>query len=101
MSFTVIFDPDAEREIIEAFQWYEEQSFGLGGEFLRAVKQCEATLSRNPLQYQIQYREVRRAFLRRFPYALHYLIEENTVSVLACFHFRRDPKAWRGGSEST
>lgn len=91
MSFTVIFEPDSEQEIIEAFQWYEEQSFGLGGEFLRAVKQSEAILSRNPFQYQVQYREVRHAFLRRFPYALHYIIEENTVSVLACFHFRRDP----------
>ena len=91
MSFTVIFEPDAEQEIIEAFQWYEEQSFGLGGEFLRVVKQSEAILSRHPFQYQVQYREVRHAFLRRFPYALHYVIEENTVSVLACFHFRRDP----------
>ncbi len=91
MSFTVIFEPDSEQEIIEAFQWYEEQSFGLGGEFLRAVKQSEAALSRNPYQYQVQYKEVRYAFLRRFPYALHYIIEENTVSVLACFHFRRDP----------
>jgi hypothetical protein len=34
MSFTVIFEPDAEQDVIEAFQWYEEQSFGLGGEFL-------------------------------------------------------------------
>jgi hypothetical protein len=37
MSLSVIFEPEAEQEIIEAFQWYEEQSFGLGGEFLRAV----------------------------------------------------------------
>jgi plasmid stabilization system protein ParE len=92
MSFTVLFEPDAEQEIIDAFQWYEEQSFGLGGDFLRAVKQSEAILSRNPFQYQVQYKEVRRAFLRRFPYALHYVVEENMVSVLACFHFRRNPK---------
>ena len=54
MSFTVVFEPEAELEIIEAFQWYEEQSFGLGGDFLRAAKQSEAVLSRNPHQYQIQ-----------------------------------------------
>ena len=54
MNFSVVFEPNAELEIIEAFQWYEEQSFGLGGEFLRAVKQSEAVLSRNPFQYQIQ-----------------------------------------------
>lgn len=33
MSFTVIFEPDAEQEVIAPFQWYEDQSFGLGGEF--------------------------------------------------------------------
>lgn len=94
MSFAVKFEPKAELEIIEAFQWYEQQSFGLGGEFLRAVKQSEAMLARNPHQYQVQYKDIRRAYLRRFPYALHYLIEGETVSVLACFHFRRDPQKW-------
>lgn len=52
-------------------------------------------LARNPHQYQVQYKDIRRAYLRRFPYALHYLIEGETVSVLACFHFRRDPQKWR------
>lgn len=94
MSFKVVFEPEAEFEIISAFNWYEEQSFGLGGEFFRAIKQSEAALLRNPFLYQVQYKDVRRAFLRRFPYALHYVVEENTVSVIACFHFRRDPKNW-------
>ena len=44
MKFWVRFEPEAEAEIIEAFNWYEEQSFGLGGKFLRAVKQAEAAL---------------------------------------------------------
>lgn len=70
MSFRVKFTSAAEAEIIDAFNWYEQQSFGLGGEFLRAVKQSEAALSRNPLLYQILYKDIRRAYLRRFPYAL-------------------------------
>lgn len=94
MSFLVRFEPAAEAEIVEAFHWYEQQSPGLGSEFLRSVKQAEAMLARNPLQYQVQYKEVRRAYLRRFPYALHYIVEKEVVSVLACFHFRRDPKRW-------
>lgn len=94
MSFKVEFTPEAESEIIDAFNWYEDQSFGLGGEFLRPVKQSEAALARNPQQYQILYKETRRAFLRRFPYALHYVVEADFVIVLACFHFRRDPTQW-------
>ena len=94
MSFRVEYEPEAEAEIIDAFNWYEQQSFGLGGEFLRAVKQSEAALSRNPHQYQVIYRETRRAYLRRFPYALHYVVDAESVIVVACFHFRRDPKQW-------
>ena len=44
MSFRVKIEPEAEAEIIEAFNWYETQSPGLGGEFLRAVKQAENAL---------------------------------------------------------
>ena len=58
MKFGVKFEPEAEAEIIEAFNWYEEQSFGLGGEFLRAVKQAEAAIARNPYLYQIHYRDL-------------------------------------------
>lgn len=96
MTLQVKFEPEAEAEIIEAFNWYEQQSFGLGGEFLRAVKQSESILARNPFQSQVHYKDLRRAYLRRFPFALHYVVEGESVSVLACFHFRRDPKRWEG-----
>ena len=58
MNFRVKIEPEAKSEIIEAFNWYEEQSFGLGGEFLRAVKQPEAAIARNPYLYQIHYRDL-------------------------------------------
>ena len=48
MNFRVKIEPEAKSEIIEAFNWYEEQSFGLGGEFLRAVKQAEAASRATP-----------------------------------------------------
>lgn len=51
MSFTVVFEPDTEQQVIEAFQRYGEQSFGLVGEFLRAVKQSEVIHIRKPFQY--------------------------------------------------
>ncbi len=96
MTYYVKFEAGAEAEIIDAFHWYEQQSYGLGGEFLRAVDQSAATLARNPQLYQVRYKEIHCAYLRRFPYALHYVIEGDVVSVLSCFHFRRDPRKWEG-----
>jgi len=40
MTYKVIVRPEAEREIQEAFEWYEERSEGLGLEFLRVADAC-------------------------------------------------------------
>ena len=41
------------------------------------------------------YRGVRRSFLRQFPYAVFYRVEENRVVVIAVMHTRRDPRRWQ------
>jgi hypothetical protein len=40
---------------------------------------------------------VRRAPLRRFPYSLFFVIENEALLVIACFHGSRDPARWRLG----
>ena len=46
----IIVRPEAEAEVQQAFDWYEEQSEGLGLEFLRAIEACLSGVSRNPLR---------------------------------------------------
>ena len=95
MTYKIIVRPEARREIQEAFDWYEEQSEGLGGEFLRAADACLSGVQRSPDAYQVVHGEVHRALLRRFPYALFYLIRDDTIIVLACFHVKRSPADWQ------
>ncbi|MDQ3247933.1 MAG: type II toxin-antitoxin system RelE/ParE family toxin [Chloroflexota bacterium] len=95
MIYRVVLRPEAEFEVAEAYHWYEEQVEGLGEEFLRAVDACLAAVQRTPAIYPLIHEEVRRALLRKFPYCIFYLIESNTVVILACFHARRDPKQWQ------
>ncbi len=95
MTYKIIVRPEAEREIQEAFDWYENRSEGLGAEFLRAADACLSGVQRNPEVYQIVHTEIRRALLRRFPYALFYLVREDTIIVLACFHIKRSPADWQ------
>lgn len=40
------------------------------------------------------HKEVRRVLMRKFPYALFYLVEEDSIVVLACFHAGRDSIDW-------
>jgi plasmid stabilization system protein ParE len=72
MTYRIIVRPEAEREIQEAFDWYEERSEGLGAEFLRAADACLSAVQRTPEASQTAHSEVRRALLRKFPYALFY-----------------------------
>lgn len=94
-NYTTRIQPEAQAEIVEAHQWYEDKAEGLGAEFVRAVDACFASIERNPTAYAVVHKQVRRALLRRFPYGIFYLVEGETIVVLACFHGSRDPKQWQ------
>ena len=97
MTWQVHFDAAAQAEIAEAFDWYEQQSYGLGGDFLRVIAAAEEQLTRNPEAFPPMRNRFRRILLRRFPYALHFeLLSGQRVSVLACLHHRRSPARWPG-----
>jgi hypothetical protein len=97
VSWQVVFEAPAQAEIAEAFVWYDEKSYGLGGDFLRAVAAAAEQLERNPQAYATSQGQFRRILLRRFPYALHFELKvDQVVSVLACLHHRRSPARWPG-----
>ncbi|MFN5513172.1 MAG: type II toxin-antitoxin system RelE/ParE family toxin [Cyanobacteriota bacterium] len=95
MIYRLIIRPEAELDIREAFEWYEAQTLGLGSEFVRAVDVCLSSIGRNPLAYPIIYKQARRVFIRRFPYGISYLFDQDLVIVIACFHSKRNPKSWK------
>lgn len=95
MSFRLLVREEAEADIEAAFNWYEDQEPGLGAEFIRSPDEALESVARQPEAYQVIYRNARRALLRRFPYAVFHLLQDETVEVIACMHFRRHPKRWR------
>ena len=63
--------PKTERDIDEAFDWYEAKRPGLGIEFAREVRARIAELQRMPslgVLVHAEGEEFRRVFVRRFPY---------------------------------
>ncbi len=92
----VIFTRAASAELIDAQDWYENEVPGLGRRFRAAVDAVIQRISTNPQQVPVIYKNVRRALLRRFPYALMFVIEaDETLTVIACFHGSRDPAQWQ------
>lgn len=87
--------PLAEIDITEAAIWYNFQRDGLGEEFLLALEAKFNEIKRNPYQFKIIYKNVRRAFPNRFPYGIFFIMEENIIYILAIVHTSRNPKTWK------
>ena len=95
MKKALIIRPDAERDLAEAYGWYEARVPGLGSDFLMSIDAALSSIQRTPEMYPIVYKNVRRALVRRFPYGIFYLVEEDRIVVLGILHARRDPKTWQ------
>ncbi len=95
MTNKLLIAPEAERDITDAYRWYEARRAGLGEEFLTSVEASIARVSREPALHPIVYESYRRALARRFPYAIFFEYTEGTVTIYAVFHTSRDPAKWR------
>jgi plasmid stabilization system protein ParE len=91
-NYVVVFRPEVREELDEAYRWYESQQAGLGDDFLDCVDTLLTQISQMPESYVVIHRDVRRAVLQRFPYAVYYRIISSRIIVTAVFHSRRNPK---------
>jgi plasmid stabilization system protein ParE len=92
---TVIFTPAPRAELIDAQDWYEREAAGVGRRFREAIDALTERMSANPQQFPIAFKNVQRALLRRFPYALFFAVAGDTLFVIARFHASRDPLHWQ------
>ena len=94
MSRRFIVRPEAEAEMIDAFDWYEDRVPGLGLEFLLCVDAVFSAIQRTPQHYPRVHKTARRALSRRFPYEIIFVEDDERVVVLSVFHAKRNPKQW-------
>ena len=95
MSYTLILRQEAERDLVEAYKWYEEKVPGLGTDFLAIIERALESIQDNPARFPVIYRNVRRALMRRFPYGIFYFLEGESIIVLGVMHTARNPAKWR------
>lgn len=86
MAGKLIIAPEAEQDIVEAYDWYESYRSGLGEEFLSCVDACIGALCRTPGMHAIVFETYRRGLVRRFPYAIFYEYIEGSVIIYGIIH---------------
>ena len=86
------FLPEADAEFAEARVWYRVQREGLDFALMQRIDQTLQRISDAPNRFPLVYRQLRRAIVRQFPFAIFYEVTENEIVVFAVFHSRRNPK---------
>ena len=95
MNLPLVFHPDVQGEVDEAYRWYERQRAGLGDDFVAALEVVFDRLRSTPEVHAVIHKDVRRALPSRFPYGVYYRIHADRVEVIAVQHSRRDPSHWQ------
>jgi plasmid stabilization system protein ParE len=97
MTVPFVFVPEAKADVAGAYLWYEEQSLGLGMEFLRCVEAALLSIHRTPLMYPVVHATYRRALVHRFPFVIFFEFDgaTNRCVVYSVFHCSQDPDRWR------
>ncbi len=93
MPYSVRYTSAAAAEIGNAIAWYGNPDVGQSTAFVQELERTEAHLRSRPELYQRVEGEIRRAVLRRFPYSLFYVIENEVILVLACMHHHQKPRS--------
>lgn len=94
MKYTIFIKPSAELDILQTAQWYEAKQHQLGLRFLDEIDEKLNLIKSNPLQYQVRYKTTRLAFVEHFPSAIHFIVDNNKVIVLAVLGTREDSEKW-------
>jgi plasmid stabilization system protein ParE len=95
MSLPLVFHPNVQPEIDEAYLWYEQQRTGRGDDFLSAIEMVFDRIGKFPEMHQMVFQDVRRGLVSRFPYGVFYRIHPDRVEVVAVYHTSRDPRGWQ------
>jgi hypothetical protein len=89
------FHPEAEKELNEAIDYYEDIEPGLGYDFALEV---HSTIGRSvdfPKAWAVLDGDVRRSLVKRFPNGVLYSEEKDGIFIVALMHLHRRPGYWK------
>ncbi len=89
------YHPEAENELIDAFRYYEERSGRLGERFLSEFDEAITKISTAPERWAVFEDDLRIYSMRRFPFAIYYLTEDDKLLILVVKHHSRRQVYWR------
>lgn len=92
--FTSIISSKAQKEIVAAWNWYEERQQSLGDRFVQEVSSKIKKIELQPEASTQRYKNYREAALSIFPYLVIYRINKRKqlIRIVSVFHTSLNPK---------
>lgn len=91
MDYRLALSQQAEQAIDLAALWYDQQSKGLGDKFVFAVDHAFHAIQSNPLLYGFRRKELRGYHMRKFPYIIFFIVQNDKIFVTTILHTSRKP----------
>jgi plasmid stabilization system protein ParE len=89
--YSTIFLKKAKKELIDAWNWYEDKQIGLGDKFIKEAFQHISILKNNPINFPSYYKPYRQLPLSIFPYLIIYKVVKSKIIIVSIFHTSRNP----------
>ncbi|PZX19460.1 hypothetical protein LX69_00727 [Breznakibacter xylanolyticus] len=97
MIYTIVYNPRLYDDVKEAVEWYNDHHPGLGDEFMTLFKRKSTLLANCCHLFAVRYHTVRCMPMGKFPYLIHYRIDNafQLVVVEGVVHTSRNPDKGR------
>ena len=87
----VVLRAEARLDLVFAAEFYDAQRSGLGDLFIESLFEDLRSLASQSGIHQIVF-GLHRKLANRFPFAIYYLVEDDTIEVVAILDCRREPE---------
>ena len=94
MDYNLMTSARSEMDLEKVIKYYCTIRKDLARQFLSELRITTAFIQKNPMKIQIRYANVRVVFLDKFPYGVHYLFKNRTVTILSILHTSQDSDKW-------
>jgi len=89
------FHPEAENELNEAIDYYNDRQEELGLEFAKEIYLSIENILSFPKAWTTISKNTRRYVLNRFPYGVIYQTKKDEIIIIAIMQLNKKPRYWR------
>jgi len=95
MRYEVLVGARALADLRQAIDYYNTQQKGLGKKFELVIDKHFSEIGKNPF-YQLRYSFIRCLPLKKFPFMIHYFVDEKRkkVFIVSVLHTSKNPDRW-------